>query len=1057
MLSFSVRFVIAALLLLALKNFLFETKGIKSAAHLQPEVASAVNKFLKRFVNALVIFSIAFSMFTFGSMYIFRFTLRADLRDYTQKISLDASKTASAIQTAFSQARRDLGKFATDPNVVHLNEKGKDELKNYYLANKDKFASVSRMDKNGIIIYTYPYTESIGKNISDQPHVKKILKTYSPVLSDPVMAVQGFPAIILHVPVFNKGVFSGSIAVLFDLRELGSFSLAPVKLEKNEKILVADANGTIICAPDNSMLFKNISTIFPEKSDGTFVQCRFGYGLIVEQKFNPIPIKTFTAYAFVPKRDVFQNVLVRILLMILFGVILVVLFLYAIKSLYGAHEEESERLKKFAEIKSKESKTLSQKLQTLVSLFATIDTGKTLEEISKQLLDSALKVIEKGNAGSVLLKEGDKFVYTAVNGYPKFLEGKFLTKEEVMPSLKHRPFIIKHIFEFAEALLKDKLKPETRKLFREIGTANIKSTIEAPVIVNGEYYGGIFIDNFHSADAFTDEDLQIAEAISKLASLLIESKLLVDSLQETENKLLFVMEQFSKVDITSKEEDFFKVMLNIGKQLIPQADAGSATLKKGNFYEYVAMFGYNDILHKLKFRAGVSYSAKTSEASVVRDIAEYNKEHLTQEQLDILSKAGAFNIKQSIVAPIIVNGEYIGGIFLDSFKEGKNIFSQNDIKVATALSKLASIFVGARIIYQKLLNINSFNEGSLNLFHRVNMRASSEYALKVAYDALKPIYKKSLQEVGVWSKQERTAKLIKFDGENVFRLPIDAKSFEIAVEKKKSLFIEKADKNHPFAQAVIYTGISNIPVFRVRFRDEHIFEKEEKEFIERFGREAASLYQAVEYYTKFKNMFANYIFSIGNAVGAYNPYTEQHSIRVGYLSMHIADKVGISKDEKALLLFSAVLHDVGKIGIPQEILLKPGKLTDAEMEVIKRHPVEGEKIVKPINPEAAKIIRHHHERWDGTGYPDGLKGEQIPLLSRIITVADVFDALATDRPYRKAFGFEKAMEIMRENNGKMFDPKIFDVFLSIKTEILMKKELSKKDIEEMRETIIEIY
>jgi len=211
------------------------------------------------------------------------------------------------------------------------------------------------------------------------------------------------------------------------------------------------------------------------------------------------------------------------------------------------------------------------------------------------------------------------------------------------------------------------------------------------------------------------------------------------------------------------------------------------------------------------------------------------------------------------------------------------------------------------------------------------------------------------------------------------------------------------------------------------------------------------------YYTLVRNLLSNYIFSIGSAIGAYNPYTEGHSLRVAYRAMLIGRAMGLDKNELSLLVFSAVLHDVGKIGIPQQILLKKGKLTDEEFAVMKRHPIEGEKIVTPINKEAAKIIRHHHEKWNGKGYPDGLKGEEIPLLSRIITVADVFDALTTDRPYRKAYTVEEALEIMINEKGETFDPHILDVFLSLPRDVIMKKKLCRKDIEEMQNIITNMY
>ncbi len=1051
LISFTIRFIGAGLLFAAQRK-IFSVKDKKK--DLLPEIQTAIYKFLKRFTIAVIIFSIAFSLFTLMSLYFLKLTLKSDLKDYKQEISLDASKTADNLQFIISKTRADLTRFSINPDIIKLNEKGKEILQKYYQENKNGLTSIMRMDKNGTITYAYPSKESIGKNISNQPHIKKLMNTYSPVLSDPFLSPQNTIVVMLHVPVFDEGIFDGSVAVMINLKTLNSVIL---ESQPNEHIFVTNPDGTIIISKDEDIFLKNVYTIIPKLNRySEFIKCEFGYGLLIKKIFSLMPLTTYTVYAFVPKSDVFANVSYRILILLLLGLSFVVSLIYAIRMLYLAYEEETEKFKELAETKSEESKTLLQKLQTLVSAFSRIDINKSIPETSKELLNALLKLITRGNAGSVIIKDGDKFVFTAANGYPKLLEGKFLTQEEIMPSISNRPFIIKHIFQYSEKISKGKLKPETRKMFKEIGTTSIKSTIEAPLIVDGEYYGGIFIDNFEDENAFTEEDLKIAESFSKLASLTIRSKLLVNSLRDTEDKLFTIMESFSLLDISASEEKFFGTILNIGKKLIPQADAGSATLKKGAFYEYVAIFGYREILKKLKLRAGVSYSAKSKTATVVRDIAKFNTENLTEKELEILNKAGASGIKQSIVAPIIINGEYFGGIFLDSFKE-RNVFSDRDIKVVSALSKLASIFVEAHMAYKKLQLANTFNESSLKLFHTVDIKGSLENVLEAAYRTLKLIYRSTLQEIAVWGKHEGDAILIKFDGKKIQRLTISPETFNIVTSREESLFVKNGNELHPFAQAVIYSGVKNMPVFRIRFNKAKEFPKEEKEFIERFGREVINLYQTISYYTQFKEMFANYIFSIGNAIESYNRYTELHSMRVGYLSMHIASKLKLNSDEKSLLLFSAILHDVGKIGIPQEILLKPGKLDPEERKMIERHPIEGEKIVMPINPGAAKIIRHHHERWDGTGYPDKLKGEEIPLLSRIITVADVFDALTTDRPYRPAYDLKKALKIMIEERGKIFDPEILDAFLTIETDILLKKELSEKDIEEMKQVITDIY
>lgn len=173
--------------------------------------------------------------------------------------------------------------------------------------------------------------------------------------------------------------------------------------------------------------------------------------------------------------------------------------------------------------------------------------------------------------------------------------------------------------------------------------------------------------------------------------------------------------------------------------------------------------------------------------------------------------------------------------------------------------------------------------------------------------------------------------------------------------------------------------------------------------------------------------------SLITAIEAKDRYTQQHSTRVTELSVKIAEEMNLSQDEITSLRFSGYLHDIGKIGVPERILSKAGRLTDEEFELMKAHPVIGEGIVGHLGllPQEKAIVRHHHERWDGRGYPDGLKGKDIPHLARIITVADAFDAMTSDRPYRKAMSSDDALQELVKLRSVQFDGQVVDVFLQL--------------------------
>ena len=173
------------------------------------------------------------------------------------------------------------------------------------------------------------------------------------------------------------------------------------------------------------------------------------------------------------------------------------------------------------------------------------------------------------------------------------------------------------------------------------------------------------------------------------------------------------------------------------------------------------------------------------------------------------------------------------------------------------------------------------------------------------------------------------------------------------------------------------------------------------------------------------------LFVLARAVEAKSPFTKGHSDRVTAFALALADVVGLSPGERELLHRGGILHDIGKISIPDAILNKPGPLTPEERAVIEQHPAQGVKIIEPLESlrELVPLIRWHHERLDGRGYPDGLKGDAIPYMVRVLSVADVYDALQSERPYRAALPHGRCLDILRSDAaGGGLDPELVERF-----------------------------
>lgn len=211
------------------------------------------------------------------------------------------------------------------------------------------------------------------------------------------------------------------------------------------------------------------------------------------------------------------------------------------------------------------------------------------------------------------------------------------------------------------------------------------------------------------------------------------------------------------------------------------------------------------------------------------------------------------------------------------------------------------------------------------------------------------------------------------------------------------------------------------------------FTEKDLYFLNVLGEKASSSIENLALYENIHQNLFSTLYAFVEAIEARDVYTKQHSARVTKYSVIMAKAIGCSEEQTQVLSVAGYLHDIGKIGIPDQILLKPGKLTDEEYQVIKRHPIIGGSIIGHFSMwlEEQKIIRCHHERWDGRGYPDGLARQEIPFLSRIVALSDVYDALTSDRSYRKKLSEEAAIGIIHENAGSQFDPETVKVFMDL--------------------------
>ena len=338
-------------------------------------------------------------------------------------------------------------------------------------------------------------------------------------------------------------------------------------------------------------------------------------------------------------------------------------------------------------------------------------------------------------------------------------------------------------------------------------------------------------------------------------------------------------------------------------------------------------------------------------------------------------------------------------------------------RISQAISSTLDIKDILKMILKFSVKISGANRGSVMLLDE----KKNIFSIKAAYN----LSEKMIREI-TFTKDENTIGWV--------------------VKNKKPLYIRNLEKDKRFSkkEAINYKiiqllmvpiiidgevkGVINLDnIGKIRFSRDII------NLLRSFSEQAAVALHNAQLYQKIQDSYFEIVKALAQAIEAKDPYTHGHSARVMEYSLQIAQKLNLSEEEIKSLKYAAILHDIGKIGVRGYILNNPNGLTIEEYEEVKKHPAIGENIIQPIEllQPIRPLIRHHHEWYNGKGYPDGLSGENIPLGARILTVADAYDAMRSDRPYRKALSEEKAIQELKDGSGRQFDPQIVEVFLEI--------------------------
>ena len=440
-------------------------------------------------------------------------------------------------------------------------------------------------------------------------------------------------------------------------------------------------------------------------------------------------------------------------------------------------------------------------------------------------------------------------------------------------------------------------------------------------------------------------------------------------------------------------------------------------------------------------------------SKILSEIFRRKKVMLSSEYRRLLNKynrvylSSDMDVASFIALPLMIRDNFLGVIMCwDRYK--KNIFTNSVVRFLKLMANQSAIAIyNARLFEQLNKAIND-----LTLLYQIEYHISSilsiDELLKTAVNLIDSALGNLITTI--LSPDEKNEKLeIKAMTPNVKikpgfeSVPLYRGIVGEAMKTKRLVYVADVEKDEKYVSAIdgikseiaipLISGTKVLGVIDFQSKLKDRFDLMTIDLLDDIAHRIATFLENAILYERIEKSYAETIKALVLAMEAKDSYTRGHSERVTELAMKLAEKIGIADGRKRFLYWAGLLHDIGKIGISESILNKPGALDEFEFSEIKRHPVEGAKMLGQIDglKEVVPIIKHHHENFDGTGYPDGLKGNEIPLESRILAVCDVYDAMTTIRSYRKPFSSEGAMDVIESFSGSRLDPYIVKEFLKM--------------------------
>ena len=563
------------------------------------------------------------------------------------------------------------------------------------------------------------------------------------------------------------------------------------------------------------------------------------------------------------------------------------------------------------------------------------------------------------------------------------------------------------------------------------GTPGACSEMVAPLNINGSIIGVLDAEACDTA-AFSALDLEVFSAFAAQVATALRNAELLRNLEDRAQRLRQITRISRALNTVLDADALMEQILDaVAKALGLERTAILLFYPQQAALVAHAARGYGDVLgNKIPVGQGVTGTvAETGEALLVNDVTA-----------DERYLPGVVGGAAEMAVPLKVYGELFG--VLDTESPTADAFTSQDLDLFQAFADQAAVALHNARQFRRLEMANEQLRNNVEETRRLNSELEA-YAKQIAeanahlerqIGQLTSVHQAGQAMTSSLDLSQTLNTILAMTGEiaacsvGAIKL-IDLETKELRVMAHQGVANEDSG---PFWKydVPLKIGERTIGVFElVRKAGDQLGDTERK-MLETLAAQAAIAIENARLFEDTQQVYYETLKSLARALEARDDYTRGHSERVAQLSRALARDMGLDETECGLIFNSALLHDIGKIGVRDEILLKPRQLTEQEMDVIRKHPTFGNVILGPLKflGRAAELVMFHHERWDGTGYPDGLEGEKIPLPSRIIAVCDTYDAMTSDRPYRGALTHGEAMTLILKEAGRQLDPAVVEVF-----------------------------